>query len=692
MNKEIKRGMNDETTSTDAIINPLNELVDEKESEILEIKNGFLDDDAIAENVIISKIISDDLDSQKFQLLYIADEIYSLIHYAETGKSKIVDKYVADEIPSELSVDKTLFKLISSDVDKKVNPTSISTETTKNVSDDIVAEMITSIIEFSNADDKSELKELLTATDDNVKDLLTGYAIKISEKFSSVIESKILKTLSNDKEPSAKLLANYLNSNGDFFLEYTTRKRYMKTKKGFKEITDKDVSAFFNDNFGFNEISEIKAKQVLGFITREIETNYDLIQFVNGTLNTDDEIFYENTFYDNVLPKLVVPFNYTENAETEFKKTNLYKENHEILKTNRKGWENNETMYYMSVGASGFAINDLDAMVVIVGIPNSRKSTLLSMLKRIFKYSEVKLHIISENKRFQLIDCIAKDVNFDDDMQNFRITNIGNLNTFVSGNGIPVEIKGENNFAYLTGETTPIFWGASNSLPTIIGDGFERRLILILAENSFSKTDSKKSYMKDIMNGKRDNEIGLLFSYSIQLYWKYKDSPLVDETISALMIDEWEWKASPSKKAAELMFIDEYTFTRRLDELIESGEIVDYEKISGGNIKVEKNVDDNSDDKILLVETKILKEDVNKLFKEFHRLAFAKNRIFKEQLKPSIKDIKYAMSTNGFEDSPIPIKYYDETADEYKITSKRYYKDCILVKNLIGFDDWKYKL
>lgn len=689
--KNIKKNQN-KKMETKNILNPLNELVDEKESEILEIKNGFLDDDAIAENVIISKIISDDLDSQKFQLLYITDEIYSLIHYAETGKSKIIDKYAADEIPSELSADKTLFKLISSDVDKKVNPTSISTETTKNVSDDIVAEMITSIIEFSNADDKSELKELLTATDDNVKDLLTGYAIKISEKFSSVIESKILKTLSNDKEPSAKLLANYLNSNGDFFLEYTTRKRYMKTKKGFKEITDKDVSAFFNDNFGFNEISEIKAKQVLGFITREIETNYDLIQFVNGTLNTNDEIFYENTFYDNVLPKLVVPFNYTKNAETEFKKTNLYKENHEILKTNRKGWENNENMYYMSVGASGFAINDLDAMIVIVGIPNSRKSTLLSMLKRIFKYSEVKLHIISENKRFQLIDCIAKDVNFDDDMQNFRITNIGNLNTFVSGNGIPVEIKGENNFAYLTGETTPIFWGASNSLPTIIGDGFERRLILILAENFFSKTDSKKSYMKDIMNGKRDNEIGLLFSYSIQLYWKYKDSPLVDEKMSALMNDEWEWKASPSKKGAELMFIDEYTFTRRLDELIESGEIVDYEKISGGNIKVEKNVDDNSDDKIVLVETKILKEDVNKLFKEFHRLAFAKNRIFKEQLKPSIKDIKYAMSSNGFDDSPIPIKYYDETADEYKTTSKRYYKDCILVKNLIGFDDWKYKL
>ena len=50
------------------------------------------------------------------------------------------------------------------------------------------------------------------------------------------------------------------------------------------------------------------------------------------------------------------------------------------------------------------------------------------------------------------------------------------------------------------------------------------------------------------------------------------------------------------------------------------------------------------------------------------------------------------MSSNGFDDSPIPITVYDENADEYKTTSKRYYKDCILVDGLIGFEDWKNKL
>ena len=688
---------NKEKSPTDAILNPLNDLVDEKESEILDLKNSFLDDDVIAENVILSKEIADDLDSHKFQLLYIADEVYYLIHHAENGETNIVNKYNADEKPSDLDENTTLFKFIASDVDKIINK-NIPTTSTNELITNIVSDMLESIVEFIESPDKSELKELLKDSDDAVKDILNEYSIGLSEKVADKITSKIFKALDNDKEPSPKLLANYLNNNGSFFLEYTTRKRYMKTDKGFKEIKAKDVSEFFNDEFGYNEISETKAKNVLGFITREIETNYDLIQFENGTLNTDDEIFYENVFYENVLPKLVVPFNYTENAESEFKETDLYKENHEILKTNRKRWENNETIYYMSVGASAFAINGLDAMIVIVGIPNSRKSTLLSILKRIFKYSEVKLHIISENKRFQLIDCIAKDVNFDDDMQNFRITNIGNLNTFVSGNGIPVEIKGENEFAYLTAETTPIFWGASNTLPTIIGDGFERRLILILAENFFNKSNSKKSYMKDIMNGERDDEIGLLFSYSIQLYWKYRDLPFIDENMNELMIDEWEWKASPSKKGAELMFIDEYTFTERLDELIEYGEIVKYEKVTGGLIKIEKYVDSGKDSKfdndteIIVVNTAIAKDDVNKLFKKFHKLAFTKGRIFKEQMKPSIKDIKYAMSVNGYDESPKKLPIFNDDGEIERYTSKRYYKDCILVENLIGFDNWQNKL
>ena len=123
--------LNDEKSPTDAILNPLKKLVDEKESEILDAKNKFLDDDAIADNVVISEIFADDLNSQKFQLLYIKNEVYYLIHHAESGATAIVNKYNVDAIPVDLKPDTTLFKLISSDVDNKINPFLIKSSTDK---------------------------------------------------------------------------------------------------------------------------------------------------------------------------------------------------------------------------------------------------------------------------------------------------------------------------------------------------------------------------------------------------------------------------------------------------------------------------------------------------------------------------------------------------------------------------------
>lgn len=672
--------LNDEKSPTDAILNPLNELVDEKESEILEIKNSFLDDDVIADNVIISEIVADDLDSQKFQLLYIADEVYYLIHHAETGKVSIVNTYNVDAIPPELLPDTTLFKLISADVDNRVNPTGISTEITKKASDAIVSDMIASLISFIDADDNDALKELLKGTDDVVKNILKNYAIEISEKVANDIESKILNKLDNDKEPSAKLLANYLNYNGLFFLEYETRKRYMKTDKGFKEITVADVSSFFNKHFGYNEISENKSKAVLGFITRKIERNYNLIQFENGTLNTADEIFYENKFYENVLPKLVAPFKYTENAESEFKASDLYYENHLILKSNR--WEWNETLFYKCIGACGMAINEIEKLIVLVGEPNSRKSTLLTLLKRIFNFSEVKLQTIAENPRFQLLPTIAKDINIDDDMQNFRIDKIGFLNTFVSGNGGEVEIKGENVGANLTAETTPIIVGASNTLPSISGDGFERRLILILAENSFTESESKKSYIQNIKNGERDDEIGLMFSYSLQEYFKIRETAIINEKQKKAMNDEWEWKSYPAKKGAEIMFIDEFTFTDKLEELKASGKVLSYKYLNKWQIEVEFNKD--SDERIKIFNTYVSVKDVNQKFKQFYKLAYDKKKIFKEGKKASQRVIKSAMENNGF--NQVSKTYIDEYGNR---SSERVYEDCIYVNNVIGFNDWQ---
>ena len=677
--------MADNDKSPADALNPIFSIVDEKESEILNLKNSFLDDDAISDNVILSKEIADDLDDNKFQLLYIVDEMYYLIHHADTGKISIANTYNVDETPETLTAETNLFKLIAADVDKIINKFG-SVESYKVTLNDIVDAMVTSLIEFIAADDKSELIQLLKDSDDVIKDILNDYSIKISAKVSSEIESKILKALDNNKEPSAKLLANYLNYNGSFFLEYETRKRYMKVKKGFKEVTIEDISEFFNIEFGYNEISANKSRQVLGFITRKIIRDYDLIQFKNGTLNTADETFKAGEFLVDRLPKLVVPFNYTLDAASEFKATDLYSENHAILKSDRWNW--NEDLFYECVGACGMAINEIDKLIVIVGEPNSRKSTLLTILKRIFSFSEVKLQTIAENPRFQLLPTIAKDINIDDDMQNFRIDKIGFLNTFVSGNGGEVEIKGENIGAKLTAETTPIIVGASNTLPSISGDGFERRLILILAENEFSAADSKKSYMKNILSGERDAEIGLMFSYSLQQYFKIRESAIVDDHQVKAMNDEWEWKSYPAKKGAEIMFIDELRFTERLDELIAGKVVESYENISKWQMQIklkDKEWIKRYGSSYLIINTYVPVKKVNQKFKLFYKLAYEKKKIFKDGKKASTRVIKSAMENAGFYQTNR--RFRNDADDGYD--NEKVYEDCIEIEDAIGFGDWQ---
>ena len=677
--------VNDEKSPADAL-NPIFTLVDDKDSEILDLKNSFLDDDAIVDNVILSKEIADDLDTNKFQLLYIVDEMYYLIHYADTGAISIVNTYAVDETPETLSPETNLFKLIASDIDKIINKAGISTTVTDEMITDLVNRLVSNIIDFMESADKSELLELLKDSDDIIKDILNKYSIKISAKVSSKIESKILKALANDKEPGAKLLANYLNYNGSFFLEYETRKRYMKVDKGFKEVDIADISEFFNVEFGYNEISANKSKQVLGFITRKIERDYNLIQFKNGTLNTLDETFKSGEFIVDRLPKLVVPFNYTPNAESEFEKTDLYSENHKILKSNR--WDWNEDLFYECVGACGMAINEIDKLIVIVGEPGSRKSTILAILKRIFNYSEVKWQTIAENPRFQLLPTIARDINIDDDMQNFRIEKIGFLNTFVSGNGGEIEIKGENVGAKLTAETTPIIVGASNTLPSISGDGFERRLILILAENTFTASESKKSYMQDILSGERDAEIGLMFSYALQQYFIKRDTAIIDDHQKKAMNDEWEWKSYPAKKGAELMFIDEFTLKDRLDELIDDNIVESYKEISKWQIQVKLKSDEcieKYNSQYLLIDTYVPVKKVNQKFKLFYKYAYEKKKIFKESKKASTRVIKSAMENAGFYQTGRT--YYDSETE--RTLNERVYEDCIDIESAIGFGDWK---
>ena len=498
-----------------------------------------------------------------------------------------------------------------------------------------------------------------------------------TNKTEQDLEILIRQSLCKNKEPSLKILADYINKQDSFFRDFETGKKYKLTDKGFKEVQVQDIILFFNDKFGENQISIKKCEQIMSYFTNQIGTNYDLIIFANGTLNTKTGKFKKNYFPLDCLPKIKTDLNYIENAETLFIKTDLYNEFKEILESER--WDWNEDLYYKCVGVSTMAINESDCFFIIVGVPNARKTTLLTPLKRFFTYSEVKIQTIAKNERFQLLPCLRKDINIDDDLSDTIIKDSGYLKTFISGAGGTIEMKGENIFPELTAETTPIIWGASNKLPTIHGEGIERRTCLLLAENPIDTANAKKNYQTKILNGERDNEIELMISYSIQQYMKERDKPFLTESQQLKILKEWDWKSYPAKMGVCLVFMDTDQYLEYLEELKNEGKVknITYDERSQ-TISYEVPYDNGRIWEPVKKETWTSVNRVNKEFKKFYKLSLQNGKIFQELSKPSTKLISQAMSNAGFFKSKKNLFKNKDEKEQIRI-----YEDCIINP------DWK---
>ena len=495
-----------------------------------------------------------------------------------------------------------------------------------------------------------------------------------TNKTEQDLEILIKQSLCKNRDPSIKVLADYINMQDSFFIDYETGKKYKLTDKGFDEIGVQDISIFLNNKFGENEVSIKKCEQVLSYITNPITSDYNLICFNNGTLDTKTGDFKENFYPVDRLPKIKTTLNYIENAESKYKETDLYKDFHEILKSER--WTENESVYYKAVGVSAMAINEADCFFVIVGVPNARKTTLLTPLKRFFTYSEVKIQTIAKNERFQVLPCLRKDINIDDDLSDTLIKNSGFFKTFISGAGGTIERKGENIPAELTQETTPKVWGASNKLPTIHGEGIERRTCLILAENEFDINESKKSYQRELLDGTKDKQIELLISYSIQYYMDLREQerPFLTEEQQERMLEEWDWKSYPAKMGAGLVFMDTDQYLEYLNGLEKEGKVqnIEYDERQG-LIHYETRAEDTLTWVDVEQETWTPVYKVNMEFKKFYKNSLKKGKIFREQSKPSTKLINQAMSNAGFFQSKKNI--IKDNLDKEQV---RIYEDCII--------------
>ena len=676
--------------------------------EVLKDKNTEFNVDKYSSNNIMQEyvVLSDSVadNGSEFRLLYVKGENYTLfMHDTNTGADSIVanfswqdkpiDLLKADESDAKIQL---FFEKLQS-VDSKFNGLKIKDELFK------------SIVELDK--DMNKKMEILNNASSIIKEVLVDSIATLRTKHFDNLNQKIKEMFSEHKSPTKQMLVDYINASDEFFVVHDIKKRFKRTSHGFVEITVKDLSNFFNNEFGFNKVSMKRCNDCMDYITRELTIDYDTIQFKNGLYNTNKGIFYNGKYASQYIPKLNLShYTYHEDAEKQFKETELYKEISAILYTKKDKWKDwNEHIFFKSVGSCYYGVNVADKLFVLVGKSWSRKSTLLTILKRIFdnSYCNMKIQQVVKNERFVLVPTVNKAILIDDDASDLQINNIGNLNSFVSGTGLYVEFKNANDGVYLNENNTPRIWCASNELFNVIGSGFKRRLCLILCDNVFDRDESSKQYMVDINNGERDNELELMISYCLQVYASEKDKAFLTQEQEDLMFDEFEFKSYAERKFVQ----DVFTYGDELAELMEDIETnnktvkhlendadVKLQNISVGKWSIEyenandtelvdDSANDNSSDtgKVKAIPTykipTILSiKDASTICRKYLRYQKEQGTIFDSQAIPSSKKIRTALEMFG----------YNQTRKNVVRNGRR--SSLRVYENIVIKEDWIEKL
>lgn len=368
-----------------------------------------------------------------------------------------------------------------------------------------------------------------------------------------VLKLKIDTILDNLKSPSALLLARYLEKHFMIFTDPYIHKFYVQDEDGsFNEIDWVNIMQFCNDEFGANRINIKLCDRVFEFFTIKIKRDYHLLEFKNGVLNTKTQEFYTDKRRLTKVPKQKLPFNWDANAPG----LEIEKIVNNILDS--PAHPKDKDLWFKIVGHAFMGTNRLGKICVVTGPSGTGKSTLTTIIQRLLKASQLPTSKIAANERFILLALVDMDVNIDDDIDNGDLRHIGNLNSVITGNGLSIEMKGEGNIL-LNGSQIPRLFANGNTLPTVQGEGWNRRLLLIHADNKIKYKNRRDTLQSDILLGEYDNKgMEWLVHEAITRYWSLKGGGITTESIEVEMKLEHRLKSNPLSVAIEELYSFDY--------------------------------------------------------------------------------------------------------------------------------------
>lgn len=418
----------------------------------------------------------------------------------------------------------------------------------------------------------------------------------IKKENAEDLRLKIIQLHETNREIKPLLLSNWLINNYEFVLDEDGVTPYRISEDGYIKMDCHKVLELLCLTFGYNLTTHKKAEEILSRIAQKrIKQDYNIIQFSNGLFNTATGKIIEDIKKFEGLPKFTSPLSFPvdewtnwDGLDEKYENTPLYME----IKTRLTcDWEWNEDLFYYWVANCLMATNELEGFVIFHGGQDTGKSTLTTLLKRIFRdyTSMVKLEDLnnSNKNRFAGADALGNHINVDDDIASAILEDTGSFKSFVTGTGLRVEPKygkGVNLNRY----TTPKFMGCANNLPKCESkEGYQRRLILILAPNSIPPEKKDINYINNIEDGKMDNQIALMMAYSLKKYYEAKKEgkPIIGSETRDTMWDYYQFQLKTQgidnydtiNTSIKECFIGKNELFKKLDKLKEVGEIEDYE-------------------------------------------------------------------------------------------------------------------
>lgn len=351
--------------------------------------------------ILLSKVVTDQAEAFKFELLYVPNIKYVLTWKANTRDGE-EDKIEMDSLSFEpLKVLETINKL--SDGNELTNDDKIIkqlvlngrfepsiTELLKNtdyISEDlkqeingIIKQLFESLVNVSFYDEEDHLKN----TNNN---LMVNAILEAQEEVKkntlSDTQKMLINNFTNNESVglSRRLLGRYLNEKHGIIIRNDINTYYKVDDKliGYNKVSFDDIRRLLREDLGKNIISKTDLEKALEEINEIKKPEHDKVKFNNCIYDMDlmEEVHLDKPVFTLTESK----YNYNPKAESnilkEFLETSLYKGTPERTKEYIKG-------LLQLVGYCFTSGNPLTALIFIVGVGGGGKSVFTNILGEIF--------------------------------------------------------------------------------------------------------------------------------------------------------------------------------------------------------------------------------------------------------------------------------------------------------------------